>query len=393
MSDYNSNSTRVWNFAFSGFIFMTVVICSGVSVIIPVIPNIMRNFGVESNFISAAFVTLLAGRFLSSLFTGYLLFRFRPHHLLFFSFSFHMVTMVLLMFSKTGLAFAVLRFAEGIFEGMVSVLLQVIVIAMSKPEDRGVKMGYMQSAFGMGFIFGPVLGGISMQLFGPQGVFGVTAGLMGICIIWLTLTFRQIRQHMNEVPAKPLSLSFEFVRYIPYYGGPILQRVLVVAFAMLLPLYLVDNFGLGSHQVGYYFTMSAIITTTTMPFTGRLGNHRHCNYIVTAAMVFMGLSILGMSLTSSKIVFTVLFVLETIAFAVMAPNAMKIFGDKVADHHRRNEIIGTASSFRELVNIALAFCLIPLYEFNMLVSWVLLTTFCVVLSLPYLKSSTVKIRQ
>jgi MFS family permease len=372
-------------FAFTGYMFMTVVICSGVSVIVPVIPNIMREQGISAGFITAAFVSLLTGRFLSSIFTGMLLLKVRPQHLLYSSFVLHLCTMVLLVFAKGGIVFTALRFAEGIFEGIVSVVLQVIVIAMSTPEDRGIKMGYMQSAFGVGFIVGPMIGSLSMRQFGSSGVFGAVALLMVVCILWLTLIFRSLSENIKQAPPQKISFNLEFVRFIPYYSAPILQRVLVVAFAMLIPLYLVDKFQLAAHQIGYFFTLSAIITSITMPLTGRLGKSSYCNYFVVAAMVVMGISILAMGFTSSPILFTASFITETLGFAVMAPNSMKIFGDIVAEHPRRGEIVGTSSSFRELLNIVLSFTLIPLYQFRMSLPWMLLSVMCLLLAIPYLR--------
>jgi MFS family permease len=386
-NEAKQEKVKIFDPAFTCFLFMTVVICSGVSVIIPAMPNIMRDFGVGAGFISIAFVTLLVGRFIASLFTGMLLLRFKAYKLMFVTFVLHICTMIGLMFANTGLIFAILRFFEGIFEGMVSVLLQVLVIGLSKPENRGVKIGYMQSAFGLGFIVGPVLGSVAMKFSGASGIFGLVAGLMVISTIWLAIVYRTIKRDMQNSPKQSISFSFDFVKFLPLYGGPILQRLLVVAFAMILPLYAVDKFAIASHQVGYFFTMSALITTFTMPFTGRLSNHRHANLIVTAVMILMGLSIFGMCIANSRPMFIAMFIIETLGFAVMAPNAMKIFGDKVADHARRGEIIGTASSFRELINILLAFCFIPIYQASTTTAWLMLSGFCILLSLPYLKTS------
>jgi MFS transporter, DHA1 family, multidrug resistance protein len=378
-------NAKVFDPAFMCFLFMTVIICSGVSVIIPAIPNIMREFGVGARFISIAFVTLLAGRFIASLFTGILLLRFKSYQLMFVTFVLHICTMIGLMYADSGSIFAILRFFEGIFEGMVSVLLQVLVIGLSNPENRGEKMGYMQSAFGLGFIIGPVLGSIAMKFSGPSGIFGLVAGLMAVGALWLAIVYRTIKRDMQSPPRQSISFSFDFVKFLPLYSGPILQRLLVVAFAMILPLYVVDRFAFEPHQVGYFFTLSALITTSTMPITGRLSRHKYANFIVATAMVLMGLSIFGMSIAYSRPIFIAMFILETLGFAVMAPNAMKIFGDKVANHARRGEIIGTASSFRELLNILLAFFFMPIYQASAITAWLMLSGFCILLSLPYLK--------
>lgn len=383
------NDEKVWTFAFAGFLFMAVVIMSGISVVVPVMPNIMRNFGVGASYMTAAFVALLVGRFFSSLLSGYILLKIQAHTLLFVAFILEIITMILLMKAGSGLMFTALRFMEGIFEGIISVLMQVIVIGMSSPKTRGTQIGYMQSAFGLGFIIGPAIGGMAMLLYGPQGVFGVTASLMVLCIIWLALIYRRIETGLGATPPQPLSFSLEFLKYIPYYGGPIIQRVLYVSFGMILPLFLVDRFGFEAYQTSYFFSMSAILTTTLMPISGKMGKTKYCTTVVQIAMMLMGLSILGMGLTSDRTLFSVFFIIETLGFVFMAPNAMKIFGDKVANHPRRGEIIGTSSSFRELVNIAVSFCIIPIYEYNMTLPWIILPVLVILLSLPYLKKEMI----
>jgi MFS family permease len=363
---------------------MTIVICTGLSAVIPVIPNIMREYEVGSSIITLTFTTLLVGRLLSSIFSGYILLKLPPHKLLLISFILHTATMIFLIFARTGFTFALLRFFEGIFEGIVSVTLQVLVIGLSTKEDRGAKMGYLQSSFGVGFILGPLIGSFSMKVFMAKGVFGVTAMLMVLCIIWLTLIYKNISRDLGEIKSQKITFSLSFIRYLPFYSGPILQRILFVAFSMLLPLYLVDNFYLGADKVGYYFTMSAIITTCMMPFTGKLSNYLDANYLVVGAFLIMGFSIFGMGYVGNQDLFIMLFILETFGFAVMAPNAMKIFGDRIANNDRKGEIIGTLSSVREITNILVSLCIIPLYQYDKFFPWVTLSIVCFIASLPYL---------
>jgi len=376
---------KVWSFSFTGFIFIALVLSTAVSIIIPAIPNIMREKGLTSTLISMAFVSLLVGRFLASVFTGILLLRFNTYHLLFASFLLHILTMTLLVFSKGGYAFVSLRFAEGLFEGVVTVILQVMVIGLSKPEDRGVKMGYMGSALGLGFIIGPLIGGISMSLLGSSGVFIATNILITISTIWLIFIYKEIQDKLSVVYHHRVSFSFDFIKYIIFYSGPILQRGLFVSFAVLLPLYLVDKFHMKPYLVGTYFTASAIITTVLQSITGQLGQSPCRNYIVFSSMVIMGLTIALFGIVENQLLFTIIFIIETLAFAVMAPNAMKIFGDSVSSHPRSQEIIGTSSSLRELLNIVLVFCLVPLYEVNIMLPWIAISIMCFALSLPYLR--------
>jgi MFS family permease len=383
------STRRIWTFSFTGYIFMTVVICAAVSAIIPVMPNIMRDYDVGPGFLTAAFVSLLIGRFIASIFSGYVLLRIKAHQLLFIGFVLHATTMFLLMHADNGLEFTVLRFVEGIFEGIVSVVLQDIVIALSKPEDRGIKMGYMQSAYAVGFIAGPLATSMSMQWFGVPGVFGLVIAFMLISIVWLMLIYKELSANMISHPPQPISFDLEFIKYLPHYGGPILQRVLVVSFSLLLPLFLVDAFQLAAHQVAYFYLGSALITAVAMPLSGRLSKNSFCGEIVFGAMALMGLAIVGMGLSTSTMQFVLFYGLEIVGFVMMAPNAMKIFADKVADHKRRSEIVGTSSSFREAANMIVILTLVPLYEYSKTAPWLMLGAVSLLLAFPYLRKTAV----
>ena len=54
---------------------------------------------------------------------------------------------------------------------------QAYIADITPPDQRSKKMGLIGMAFGLGFIFGPALGGVSIKLFGLTGPGWVAAGL------------------------------------------------------------------------------------------------------------------------------------------------------------------------------------------------------------------------
>lgn len=377
--------TSIWSPPFVALIFIAIIINIGVSAIIPAMPLIMRDGGLSGDFLSASFIGLLIGRLISSNFTGMLLAKRSPTTMLLVAFALHTLTMCLfLMTWHNPYAFMTLRFLEGVFEGIVSVTLQLLIIALSTDVDRGRKMGIFQSSYGLGFILGPAMGGMLLQLGGADAVFGVTAGIMLIGLVWLLVVRTTISGAMSKTPASKPSFNLNFLRYLPYYGGAILQRGLFVALSLLLPLFLVDRFYLEPYQVGLYFTASAVITTCLMPIGGRVADSTWRLHIIWVAILIMSLSIMGFGWASNQLTFTVCFLLETVAFSFMVPAAMRVFGDQVSAHPQRGQIIGTASSSRELLNIILILVLVPLYYVAPVLPWVLLGAGSLLLGLPYL---------
>lgn len=382
----NSIKSEIWTFSFAALIFTAVLVSMCVSVIIPAMPIIMKQGGFSYSFITYTFVGLIIGRFISSNFAGWFLDRHLPQKILFATFLLHTVTMCCFAFVKSQDIFVLLRFLEGIFEGIVAVVLQVMVIALSTPSNRGRKMGIFSSSYGLGFILGPSVGGAALQWAGPKGVFLTVAILMLLGLVWLGIVYRSLAKDLTMPPSSKRSFNLEFLKFLPLYGGAILQRGLFVSLSILLPLYLVDVFKLQPYQVGFYFTASAIITTILMPLTGRLADEVYRTRIVVVSMFVMGISILGFGLVSSRALFTGLFLLETTAFSFMVPASMKIFGDQVDKHPHRGQIVGAASSSREILNVVLIFCLVPLYKHQASIPWIALGVMSMLLAIPYMTS-------
>ncbi len=72
----------------------------------------------------------------------------------------------------TGTTALVILFASRMFAGICGAnitVAQAYIADITPPQDRSKRMGLIGMAFGLGFIFGPFLGGIALGHFGPTG--------------------------------------------------------------------------------------------------------------------------------------------------------------------------------------------------------------------------------
>lgn len=88
-------------------------------------------------------------------------------------------------FSTTLILLFIARLIAGIGSANISTV-QAAVADISTPENRVKMMGLIGAAFGLGFIFGPPVGGFVKTHFGIEYV-GFLA--MGLCIINLVMAF------------------------------------------------------------------------------------------------------------------------------------------------------------------------------------------------------------
>ena len=74
------------------------------------------------------------------------------------------------------------RFLAGLFSGTYSVA-NAYIADVTEPEDRGRAFGIMGAAFGVGFILGPVFGGLLGEI-NPRLPFFVAAGIAGLNFLY-----------------------------------------------------------------------------------------------------------------------------------------------------------------------------------------------------------------
>ena len=177
----------------------------------------------------------------------------------------------------TGIGFLVLGFAQtlpmlfagrildGITGGNISTA-QAYVADVTSKEDRATGMGLIGAAFGVGFVLGPMIGGI-LSRWGIEVPFLFAAALAfaNAILLYFRLPETITAQHPVENPA---AQGRGFTQLIDSLKQPRLPLVLtiyflsIVAFSMLVTgfsLYTMFRFGYDAQRTGYLFGYVGII--------------------------------------------------------------------------------------------------------------------------------------
>jgi MFS transporter, DHA1 family, tetracycline resistance protein len=165
-------------------VFLTVFIdLVGFGIIVPLIPVYSRHFGAQGYVIGLAFAAFSAMQFIFAPIWGKASDRYGRRPILLISTAGAALSYVLFARSAVienhTLALS-LMIASRVFAGLCGgniTVAQAYIADITPPENRSRRMGLIGMAFGLGFIFGPVIGGLSLKYLGGTGPGWVAAGL------------------------------------------------------------------------------------------------------------------------------------------------------------------------------------------------------------------------
>src|SRR6266481_1041877 len=157
-------------------IFLTVFIdLIGFGMVVPLVPLYSSHFGAHGLAIGIIIASYSAMQFIFSPIWGRLSDRYGRRPILLISTAGAAVSYVFFALSAAlqnhaaalGLMILSRAFA-GLFGGNITVA-QAYIADITPPEERSKRMGLIGMAFGLGFIFGPAIGGVSLKFMGPAG--------------------------------------------------------------------------------------------------------------------------------------------------------------------------------------------------------------------------------
>jgi DHA1 family tetracycline resistance protein-like MFS transporter len=177
----------------------------------------------------------------------------------------------------TGIGFLILGFAttlwmlfvgrilDGITGGNISTA-QAYIADITTKENRAKGMGLIGAAFGLGFVFGPAIGGI-LSRWGVGVPFLFAAGLCfaNALLLYFTLPETVTRDHPARVSAAG---GRGLAQLIQSLGNPRLSFVLIIYFLFIVAfsimttsfsLYTMFRFGYDAQHTGYLFAYVGIL--------------------------------------------------------------------------------------------------------------------------------------
>ncbi len=243
-------------------IFLTVFIdLVGFGIVLPLLPIYSRNFGASGFMIGALMASYSFMQFLFAPAWGRLSDRIGRRPVLLVSTAGSVLSYSIFAvgsgLSGTSAALAVLlvsRLLAGICGANITVA-QAYIADITKPEDRSKRMGLIGMAFGLGFIFGPAIGGYALKWFGLAAPGWVAAGLCAAnFVLALLILSESLQPSSTHVPARPRLAQWTHTLAQPKIGLLIgiffMATFCFTCFETTLGLLVVERFKLDSRGGG-----------------------------------------------------------------------------------------------------------------------------------------------
>ncbi len=251
------------------------------------------------------------------------------------------------------------RVLAGIGSANISAA-QAYISDITTPENRAKNMGMIGAAFGLGFIFGPPVGGFLKSTYGI-GMVGYVAAIL--CIINLVMAYFSLPESIKEknkskkFTFKPIS---ELAREL---RKPIISElftinfIFIAAFSMMqitAALLWREQYGLDEKQIGYMFMyigiLSAIIQGGLVgKLTKTFGEKKLLIY--GNVLMMIGLALIPFA---PKELF---LVVELVALAIIAlangcltPSITSLLS-QTADKKEQGQVLGLNQSFGSLARV------------------------------------------
>jgi MFS transporter, DHA1 family, tetracycline resistance protein len=140
------------------------------------------------------------------------------------------------------------RMFAGICGGNITVA-QAYIADVTPPEQRSKKMGLIGVAFGLGFIFGPILGAVGLKQFGASGPGWIAAALCAANFLFAFVVLKESLKPTSErVGRRPRVNQWMHTLAKPKVGTLVMVFFLSTfcfsCFESTLPLLVSDNFNL-----------------------------------------------------------------------------------------------------------------------------------------------------
>ncbi len=280
------------------FVFLDLL---GYSLILPLLPFYASDFGATLALVGLLGTVNGLGQLIAAPIIGRLSDRYGRRPLLIVSIAGTIIGFLMLGFAKSLWMIFLSRAVDGLLGGNTA-LARAYITDVTEPKERAKSLGLIGAAFGLGFIIGPVMGGVLSQ-FGLNIPALVGAGLSILSLIavvvWLPESLPpEDRQERKRNPHTAFNLTNLLDELRRPCVGPLLMIRLFYSFAFTLfqsnfSLYAKEVLGLTVQNTGLVLTYVGFLSVLVQGFAiGKLTKTFKERSLIVTSILMLAVSLL-----------------------------------------------------------------------------------------------------
>ncbi len=341
-------------------IFLIVFIdLLGFSLILPLLPYYAETFGASPFMIGLLTASYAAAQFLGAPLMGRLSDRFGRRPVLIVSIAGTLVGFIMLALANNLFMLFASRIVDGITGGNITVA-QAYITDVTDRQNRAKGLGMIGAAFGLGFIFGPAVGGLLSQ-FGYAVPAMLAAALsfinLGLVTLWLPESLTpEKRAAIAQNKRSTFSLQAMLKALSRPVVGPLLHTRFFfgLAFSMfqtVFALYGQARFGINATSTGFILAYVGVLSAFTQGFLiGKITRRIPDDRLVFWGIGLMAVSLLGWALAPTMFVLLLILIPTSLSGGILNT----VLSSSLTKVVRPDEIGGTlglSSSLESLTRV------------------------------------------
>jgi MFS transporter, DHA1 family, tetracycline resistance protein len=336
----------------------------GASLALPILPlYAQRYFDLSPQAITLLVSSFFAAQFVAGPFLGRLSDRYGRLPILILSQVGTAISFLMLGLSNSVWMLYAARIFDGITGGNI-IVAQAYITDITPRDKRAQSLGYLMAAFGLGFIFGPALGGLLSAIYGPRIPFilAAIAAALVAAMTWFTLDetvtpeMRARAQHAQRSSFNFRSLATNvplllvlLIAFVGQFGLGILQAT----FALYGEAVLFVNYSDDATNIGIGLLLAVIGLTqfiTQLFILRRLLARFGEAVMVVAGIVVRMIGLIIYAVISSPYLGAFGSIFFALGMGIMMP-PLQALATETADDSNRGGILGVFQSVASLSTI------------------------------------------
>jgi DHA1 family tetracycline resistance protein-like MFS transporter len=344
----------------------------GVGIVFPIMPDLMERVGASSTAEGALWGGIMMSAYAATMFlfgpiVGSLSDAFGRRPVLIAALATLTIDYVIMAMAQSLWILLIGRVVAGM-AGATYITATAYIADIAKPDERGAAFGMIGAAFGLGFVLGPALGGLSSgwHIVAP---FWIASGLAAVNVGFALFLLPESLTADRRRPFGKRDLN-PFATIARAFAIPGLAIPLVCLFVfefanMVYPtlwafwgreVFNWDGFRIGLTLSAYGILIAAVQAGVLPQMTKRFGDYRTLLIALIAAVVAMG----GFAWTTA--VWAVAVILPIAALSDMAPPLMTAYAANRVGEDQQGVVQGVIASLASVAAVLAPLAMTGIFE-------------------------------